>query len=504
MSLINTNRDYLRTMHITEEDPLVGVIVAVYYLGCTAGSVIFSKLGDKFGRKTSIFWCLATAALGNFVMFVTGLGSWNEGTLETMIIGRVVMGLGVGGIDAVIPIYSSELSSDDARGKALAQEFQMNIFGLNMAFGINLGVTRALGKDNQWAWRIPIVVMQAYPLLLLAVIERLPESPRWFLYNGHEEEAETAMLEINGEEEGKEKFKALKESAEAESDKHVSYMNMFTPGHPQFHPTIISIMGQVNQALTGYGAVSVYGPQIFELLGFGVELAEDLTMANYISYFVFMTFAWLLIDAVGRRSLMVIGSAVLTTSFALLTLFGGLAMNMDHINISSMAAAIPGSITLFVATWAFGIGKLCFFYMLIESYADEIAGWLATVWLIPTELFPTTARAQASAISVIIWGLSNFAITFLTPVMFNNLKYYIFLVFTASNAFAGVWTWIYLPESGNRSFEDNQKFFEDAARDGSWRVAKVDHGKYLKMPYGDEEDAERTPLIQRVGDQLTL
>jgi hypothetical protein len=89
--------------------------------------------------------------------------------------------------------------------------------------------------------------------------------------------------------------------------------------------------------------------------------------------------------------------------------------------------------------------------------------------------------------------------------MFNNLRYYIFLVFAASNAFAGVWTWTHLPESGNRSFDENQQFFEDAARDGSWKVSKVDRGKYLKMPYGEEgEDAERTPLIQRVGDQMTL
>jgi MFS family permease len=103
-------------------------------------------------------------------MFVTGFGNWSRGALETMIVGRVVMGLGVGCVDAVIPIYSSELANDDSRGKALAEEFQMKIFGLNMAFGINWGVTRALGKDNQWAWRIPIVIIQAYPLLLLAVM----------------------------------------------------------------------------------------------------------------------------------------------------------------------------------------------------------------------------------------------------------------------------------------------------------------------------------------------
>jgi MFS family permease len=79
-----------------------------------------------------------------------------------MLAGRVVMGLGVGGIDAVIPVYSCELSSDGARGRALAQEFQMNIFGLLIAYGISLGVTRGLGKESQWAWRIPIVVMQLF------------------------------------------------------------------------------------------------------------------------------------------------------------------------------------------------------------------------------------------------------------------------------------------------------------------------------------------------------
>jgi MFS family permease len=238
------------------------------------------------------------------------------------------------------------------------------------------------------------------------------------------------------------------------------------------------------QALTGYGAVSVYGPQIFELLGFGVNTAEDLTQANYISYFFLMIFAWLLIDAVGRRTLMVGGSAVLTACFAVLALFAGLAMHSGDLGVPVMALAIPGVIMLFVATGAFGIG------------------WLATVWLVPTEIFPTAARAQASAISVIVWGLANFAITLLTPIIFNNLKYWIFLIFAGTNAFAGIWTYIYLPESGNRSFEENQEFFEIAAETGSWRVKKVKGGAYLKMPYGGKSDAEQTPLLSRVEDQL--
>ena len=149
MSLINTNQDYLSTMGIAEESPIVGIIVSVYYLGCAVGSILASFLADKRGRKPSIFVCLATTSLGNLMMFISGLG-YSTGARNMMFLGRIVMGLGVGGIDAVIPVYSSELSEEGGRGKALAQEFQSNIFGLVMAFAINLFITIRLGKTNQW------------------------------------------------------------------------------------------------------------------------------------------------------------------------------------------------------------------------------------------------------------------------------------------------------------------------------------------------------------------
>lgn len=486
MSLINTNADYLSTMGIAKESPIVGIIVSVYYLGCAVGAVIASWLADKEGRKPSIFICLATTAVGNLLMFLSGISaqgssSWNGGAMACMLVGRVVMGLGVGGIDAVIPVYSSELASDGTRGRALAKEFQMNIFGLLMAYSINLGITIALGKTNQWAWRIPIIVMQIFPLLLMSFISSLPESPRYHLSKDDTDAAKEALLEIYSKKDAKAKLEELQEAQNNEHDT-VEYKDMLFPSGSQFHPSMVTVMGQVNQALTGYGAVSVYGPQIFELLGFTTRKAEFLTLGNYISYFLLMTFAWLSIDVLGRRKLMVWGSIGLATCFAILTVFGGLAQ--DVLSIPDLVVEIPGSITLFVATGIFGIG------------------WLATVWLIPTEIYPSTARAQGSAISVIIWGLANFAVTLLTPVGFNNLKYWLFAVFAATNAFAGWWTWTYSPETGGRSFEENQEFFDSAADDKSWNVHKVDGGKFVRMPREKDTEAEddddtdaRSPLL---------
>ena len=204
-----------------------------------------------------------------------------------------------------------------------------------------------------------------------------------------------------------------------------------------------------------------------------------------------MTFAWLFIDVFGRRALLVQGSIVLSISFVLLAGFGGMAEYSNKIDIPVFVPGILGTVILFIATGAFGIG------------------WLSTVWLIPTEIFPTNCRAQGTAISVIIWGFANFAITFLTPVMFNNLSYFIFLVFAGTNAAAGIWTWLYLPETGGRSFEENQDFFREAGEAGTWRVKKVAGGDWIKMRYpdpknpdGDAIDAERVPLLSRLEDQL--
>lgn len=222
-----------------------------------------------------------------------------------------------------------------------------------------------------------------------------------------------------------------------------------------------------------------------QLLGFGVRTSEYLTQANYVSYLLCMTLAWLLIDAVGRRVLMVSQSLSMTVCFLLLTLFGGLASHSSSLGIGNvLAVAIPGTVALFVATANFGIG------------------WLAQVWLIPTEIFPTAARAQGTAVSVVVWGLANFAVTLLTPILFNGLGFWIFLVFAGTNVVAGASTYFYSPETGGRSFDENQDFFAEARKAKTWRVAAVAEGVYKGMPPPEDGSGERQPLLERVRDQL--
>lgn len=497
MSLVNTNADYLSTMGLEEESPVVGVIVSVYYLAAAVGAVIFSKTADKRGRKTAIYLSLSMTILGDLLMFLAGLGKMGSiSPIATMFVGRLILGLGVGGIDAVIPVYSSELASDDSRGRALAQEFQANILGLNLAYALNLALTVTLGKTNQWAWRIPIVGMQLFPIALVSVLHQLPESPRWFIFHEMHDEAEDALNTMYSSDDAKSKLKELQDAADDEGDAQIGYTQMLNPKDKSWHPTVVTIMGQINQAATGIGAISVYGSQLFVLLGRSTRTAEYLTMGNYVFYLAAMTLAWVLIDKYGRRALLTSGAVIMAFGFVLLTMFAGLAQKFEassmltlfssspvtimETEVKQMVMSVFGIVTLYLITSIFGIT------------------WLATPMLIPTEIFPLTARAQGSAISIVIWGISNFAVTLLTPIIFNSIQYWLFLVFGITNLLAGIWTYVYLPETGGRTFEENQGFFEKARDEGSWVVQKVDK-EFLDMPQNnnshDDEPSEASRLL---------
>ena len=105
--------------------------------------------------------------------------------------------------------------------------------------------------------RMPIlrssIAMQVYPISLLLFIERLPESPRWYVFHDRHEDARKSLEFTMGPENGKKQCDSLLESAKQEQSQEVGYTDMFTPSSDQFHPTMLTVMGQINQALTGYG-----------------------------------------------------------------------------------------------------------------------------------------------------------------------------------------------------------------------------------------------------------
>lgn len=167
--------------------------------------------------------------------------------------------------------------------------------------------------------------MQFFPIALVSVLHQLPESPRWFIFHEMHDEAEEALNTMYSSDDAKSKLQELKDAADEEGDDKIGYVHMLNPKDKSWHPTVVTIMGQVNQAFTGIGAISVYGSQLFILLGRSTTVAEYLTMGNYVFYLACMTLAWVLIDKYGRRALLSSGAVIMAIGFVLLTMFAGLA-----------------------------------------------------------------------------------------------------------------------------------------------------------------------------------
>ncbi|KAI0850824.1 hypothetical protein F5Y00DRAFT_260274 [Daldinia vernicosa] len=253
------------------------------------------------------------------------------------------------------------------------------------------------------------------------------------------DDAHMVLASLYGDDQADHKLEELQEVRQEEIDETAGCLvNMLCCGPGRFHPNMITIMVQFCQALTGAGAISVYGSQIFQLLGLSSWIAEYATLGNYIFYFFVMVATTNSVDKYGRRKLMLGGSCGLMICFGLLGLIAMNLLTNDDSFKSSM-----GAITLI--------------------YSDK-------------------ARAQGGAISVVVWGLANFIITILTPIGFNNLKFHLFFVFAATNYFAGMLIWLFLPETGGRSFQENQQFFVLAKEKKSWLVRRVDNGSFLRLP----------------------
>ncbi|KAK8915060.1 Sugar transporter STL1 [Metarhizium anisopliae] len=234
MGGVNTTRNYAELMgfgHWDEQQQLVVVDkpllqggieevlttvekVAVYYLpGTLAGCLLGGWLGDKYGRITTIglacLWCVFAAALQSAAQNA----NW-------MFCARVLNGIGTGILNAITPVWATETAAHTSRGQFVAFEFTLNIFGVVVAYWLEFGTSKYKDPNSSFIWRFP-VAFQIVPLILLfIIIWFMPESPRWLVKVGREDEARFILQRLRGSE-GEEG-----EQAEAELQDIINIRNL--------------------------------------------------------------------------------------------------------------------------------------------------------------------------------------------------------------------------------------------------------------------------------------
>jgi MFS family permease len=229
---------------------LQGLVVAIYEIGCFFGALFCFAWGERLGRR----WCIMAGCLVLSAGAVLQAAAYG---IPQMIVGRIVAGLGNGMNTATIPVWHSELMKAQDRGKGLAIELAINIFGVALSYWTDYGMSYVL---NESQFRFPLALQIFFALVTLAGIIVLPESPRWLIAHDRHDEARQILWAVQKDAKNispdddrlnrnvAEIQHAIKE--EREAAKTANFTAMFKNGEQRFlYRTLLGIGGQAIQQL---------------------------------------------------------------------------------------------------------------------------------------------------------------------------------------------------------------------------------------------------------------
>ncbi|OQD81948.1 hypothetical protein PENANT_c024G06360 [Penicillium antarcticum] len=460
MSGVNNAKDYIDLMGFGytevvdgEVTPMVtnsllqGGIVSVYYLGTLVGALFGGWIGDRMGRIKSIAVGAAWACLGAALQCSAQNHVW-------MICARLINGIGTGVLNAIVPVWATETAEHTSRGQFIAIEFTLNIFGVVLAYWLEFGLSFIDNGESAFRWRFPIAFQIVFLLVLFAVVWFFPESPRWLVKVGREDEARYILQRLRGSS-GEDLLRAEAEFQDilsiAEMEKTVvhgnSYLSMlfgYKSGDLHIGRRVqLVVWLQIMQEWVGIAGVTVYAPTIFSIAGFDSTKSQWISGLNNIFYMFATLVCVFTLDRIGRRWTLYWGSVVqgiamfLAGGFSRLAIDAKAAGEMDK--ASSYGAAAASMIFIFTSTFG--------------------ATWLTVPWVYPAEIFPLAVRARGNAFGVVGWSIGNGWLTLLCPVMFSAIGEKTLYVFAASNVITIPMVWALYPESNQRTLEDMDLLF---------------------------------------------
>ena len=392
-----------------------GIAMASALYGTVIGSLLGSWPADRFGRKATLLW------IG--VLYIIGaVGSGVAQNVGVFIVARFIGGLGIGISTVVAPMYIAEIAPPRSRGR-LAGMFQFNIvFGILIAFVSN-ALLAGIGA-NAWRWMLGVA---AFPSLLYALASlEIPESPRWLLSRKGDRESAMQVLRRIEPEASASEIAAEADAILTASGENASSGRFWTRYLRK--PIMLAILIAFFNQMSGINAVLYFAPRIFELTGLGAKAALLQSVGIGATNLVFTFVGLWLIDRLGRRTLLYIGSFGYIASLSLVAwgFFAG------HYSI------VPVCIFAFIAAHAVGQG--------------------AVIWVFISEIFPNRHRAEGQSLgSFTHWICAALLTTFFPKMVSAFPAGYVFAFFAGMMCLQLVWVKTMVPETKNVPLEEIQK-----------------------------------------------
>jgi sugar porter (SP) family MFS transporter len=393
---------------------LHGIAMASALYGTVVGALAGGWPADRFGRKATLLWIGVLYLVGAF-------GSALATNVSIFIVARVIGGLGIGISTVVAPLYISEIAPAKHRGQ-LAGMFQFNIvFGIVIAFVSN-ALLAGIG-DNAWRWMLGVA---AFPSLLYTLLcFFLPESPRWLLSRKGDRQGGVRILQRIEPQATLAEIEAQASEIMAASTEQASSAHFWTRRLRK--PIMLAIMVAFFNQLSGINAVLYFAPRIFELTGLGAKAALLQSIGIGVTNLIFTFVGLWLIDRLGRRTLLYIGSFGYIASLSLVAW----AFFTQHYSI------VPICIFAFIASHAIGQGTV--------------------IWVLISEIFPNRHRAEGQTLGCFThWIFAALLTTFFPRMVSTFAPGYVFSFFAGMMVLQLIWVKLWVPETKGVPLEQIQ------------------------------------------------
>ncbi|MTI40323.1 sugar porter family MFS transporter [Fulvivirga lutimaris] len=394
-------------------------IMSMALWGTVIGSLFGGIPTDAIGRKKTLFWV-------GVLYFVSAVGSAFAPDPYLFSFFRFIGGIGVGASSVAAPTYISEITSSKNRGKFVALYQFMLVFGILIAFISNY-LLEGVGGDNDWRWMLGVEGIPAFIFCIL--ILGVSNSPRWLYLKKKDEAGALRVLNIIDPATAQERLQDIKNDIQPDAQ----HSNFFTQKH--YRPIMLAFLIAFFNQLSGINFILYYAPELLEIAG----LAAKDSLFNSISIGginMLFTFAGLyLIDRIGRKQLMYIGSIGYIISLVLTAYAFYAAIDPTYLLVF---------ILVFIASHAIGQG--------------------AVIWVFISEIFPNQIRAYGQSLGTGTHWVFAALITLLTPIfidreegIFGENPWPVFAFFAFMMMLQLLFTWKLMPETKGKTLEELAK-----------------------------------------------
>ncbi|KAL9083951.1 MAG: hypothetical protein Q9165_008294 [Trypethelium subeluteriae] len=422
--------------HLSTE--MVGAVNTAYTVGAIVSGFFFGgPVADYFGRRVG----MASGCV--FVIMATFMQAFApRGDIGCFIAGRVFIGIGQGLALTAGPIYIGELAPPHIRGKIMTFWQMFYSVGSFIAYWVSYACGQHLGSLGEWDWKMVVIFQLLMPIIILAQVFFIPETPRWYIKHGARfDQARASLRRVREtEQDVEDELLAVREAVEFENEAISGSYAALWKDRTVRKRMYLALIINAGQQITGQGTLNTYSSIVYKKVFTSSSQINLINALNATFGIIFTLSCAPIVDRFGRKPLLIVGAIGMAICMVIVA-----AVDTETPTLANGAKSESVGISIVFLLFLFA-----FFYK---------PSWGATVWIWTSEVFSMNVRAQAVGMASQTQNVANAIVQQFFPTFLNNCGFYAFYMFAGINVLLALFVWWFIPETKKVALEEIDVLF---------------------------------------------